>query len=390
MERSRKVMTILFVSNLVLMFGFQVWRAVFNNLAVEDLGLEAGAVGLVQSIREVPGLLGFLFVLMVALLGSEMRVMGVSVVILGAGLVITGMARGLLGLILGTLITSIGFHYFYSGSQAVLLQVTSRDEAPVALGKLSGVGSLASVLGTVSVLAAALVMGNRQILLWGGVLVMLVGVGLLPRMRMAQRYEGARHSTREAVRREYWLYYALTFLMGTRRHIFTTFAIFLLVRVHALATWQTAALFLVNSVMSFVATPYLGRLVSRFGERRTLLVNFVGLIGVFLGYAFVEATPVLVALFVLDNLSFGFTLALRSYFQKIVLVPQDITPNMSLGQSINHVAAVIIPVIGGWLWEAFDPAVPFLGGAVVAMVSLLLTFFWMQESTALAATGKAA
>ncbi len=389
MERTRKVVTILFVSNLVLMFGFQVWRAVFNNLAVEDLGLEAGAVGLVQSIREVPGLLGFLFVLMVALLGSEMRVMGVSVVTLGAGLVVTGMARSLLGLILGTLITSIGFHYFYSGSQAVLLQVTSRDEAPVALGKLSSVGSLASVLGTVSVLAAALVMGNRQILLWGGALVMLVGVGLLPRMRTAQRYEVARHSTREAMRREYWLYYALTFLMGTRRHIFTTFAIFLLVRVHGLATWQTAALFLVNSVVSFVAMPYLGRLVSRFGERRTLLVNFVGLIGVFLGYAFVEATPVLVALFVLDNLSFGFTLALRSYFQKIVLVPQDITPNMSLGQSINHVAAVIIPVIGGWLWEAFDPAVPFLGGAVVAVVSLLLTFFWMREPAALAATGEA-
>ena len=85
MSEHRRTMRALFVSNLVLMFGFQVWRTVFNNLAVDDLGLEAGAIGAIQSARELPGLMGFLFVLMVALLGSEMRVMGANIVLLGLG-----------------------------------------------------------------------------------------------------------------------------------------------------------------------------------------------------------------------------------------------------------------------------------------------------------------
>jgi predicted MFS family arabinose efflux permease len=210
------------------------------------------------------------------------------------------------------------------------------------------------------------------------------GLALLPFGQQPVRAERTGH--RPPLRRSYWLYYALQFLMGSRRHIFTTFAIFLLVRVHGLETWQTAILFFVNSVASFFALPQLGRLVGLFGERRTLAFNFVCLIGIFLGYATIESPIALIALFVIDNILFGFSLALNSYFQKIAVIPQDITPNMSVGQSINHVAAVIIPIVGGWMWETFDPAMPFLSGAFVALISLMLTY-WMREPHREAAWG---
>jgi predicted MFS family arabinose efflux permease len=323
--------------------------------------------------------MGFLFVLMVAVLGSEMRVMGANVVILGLGLLLTGLARDLPALILGTLVTSIGFHYFASGSEAVLLQVTAHAEAPRALGRLSSVGALASVLATLGVFGAALVINNHHILLVGGALVIVTGLALLPRMNLARWHEARGHSTRRSVRRSYWLYYAMTFLMGTRRHIFTTFAVFMLVRLHGLKTEQIAMLFLLNSAINFLALPLFGRWVGRFGERRVLAIDFVCLVGVFMGYATIDAVPALVALFVLDNILFGFNLAINSYFQKIAVIPQDITPNMSLGQSINHVAAVIIPAVGGWMWETFDPATPFLLGAGVAFVSTILTF-WMPSA----------
>lgn len=378
MSDHRKTTTTLIISNLILMFGFQVWRTVFNNLAVEDLGLEAIAVGAIQSIREVPGLMGFLLVVMVAVFGSELRSMGFNIIILGLGLVLTGLAQNFVTLVLGTLVSSIGFHYFYSGSQAVLLQVTESADTPHALGRLRSAGALGSILATLGVFGAALVLDNRSIMIAGGVLVCIAGVAMLPRMNVAREYDLERRPARESVRRDYWLYYALTFLMGSRRHVFTTFAIFLLVRVHGLETWQTAILFLINSAVNFLATPQLGRLVAHFGERRMLMFNFISLIAIFIGYATVSSTLVLVGLFVLDNLFFGFSLALNSYFQKIAMVREDITPNMSVGQSINHVAAVIIPVTGGWLWETFDPAVPFLGGAVVAFISLILTH-WLRE-----------
>ncbi len=377
MSDHRRIMQTVLISNLVLMFGFQVWRVVFNNLAVEDLGLGAGAVGAIQSIRELPGLMGFLFVWMVSLLGSELRVMGASVLLLGGGLIITGLSHDLLWMVLGTLVTSIGFHYFYSGSQAVALQVTDQRETPKTLGRLSSVGALAAILATVGVFFAAMLLDNRQIMVVGGVIVIIGGLALLPRMNVSRRYEYEEQPARESLRRRYWLYYALTFLMGTRRHIFTTFAIFMLVDVHQLSTSQTAMLFLINSVVSFVALPQIGRLVGRYGERRMLTLNFIFLIGIFFGYATVNEPLALIVLFVLDNMLFGVSLALTSYFQKIALIPQDITPNMSMGQSINHIAAVIIPIVGGWMWVTFDPALPFLSGVLVAVISLVL-LQWMQ------------
>ncbi len=377
MSENRRIMRTVIISNLVLMFGFQVWRVVFNNLAVEDLGLNAGAVGAIQSIRELPGLMGFLFVWMVSLLGSELRVMGVNILLLGGGLIRTGLSQGVLGMVLGTLVTSIGFHYFYSGSQAVALQVTDQRETPKTLGRLSSVGALAAILAPVGVFFAAMLLDNRQIMVVGGVIVIIGGLALLPRMNVSRRYEYEEQPARESLRRRYWLYYALTFLMGTRRHIFTTFAIFMLVDVHQLSTSQTAMLFLINSVVSFVALPQIGRLVGRYGERRMLTLNFIFLIGIFFGYATVNEPLALIVLFVLDNMLFGVSLALNSYFQKIALIPQDITPNMSMGQSINHIAAVIIPIVGGWMWVTFDPALPFLSGVLVAVISLVL-LQWMQ------------
>ena len=377
MVSDRRVLQSVIISNLVLNFGFQIWGVVFNNLAVGDLGLEAGAVGAIHSIREIPGLMGFLFVFLVSLLGSEMRVMGASVVLLGVGVALTGLAQDVLSLIFGTLVTSIGFHYYISGSPAVLMQVTDSDETPKALGRLSSLGAFGAVLATVVVFVAALVLNNRHIMIVGGAIVVVVGLALLPRMNVGRRVEHKGKRARESVRREYWLYYVLTFLMATRRHIFTTFAIFLLVRVHGLETSQTALLFLINGLVSFVALPQFGRLVARFGERRMLTVNFVGLVGIFMGYATIDSVMVLIPLFVVDNLFFGFSLAINSYFRRIAVVPEDITPNVSLGLSIGHVAAVIIPVLGGWMWETFDPATPFLGGAVIALISLVL-MQWMR------------
>jgi predicted MFS family arabinose efflux permease len=164
-------------------------------------------------------------------------------------------------------------------------------------------------------------------------------------------------------------------MMGSRRHIFTTFAIFMLVQVYGISVRETATLFLINSLISTFALAQLGKLVARFGERKVLTFNFAGLIGVFLGYAFVPILPVLYALFVLDHIFFGFNLAIDSYFQKIAHSQEEITSNVSMAQTINHVSALVVPILGGILWEQVAPAATFLAGVVIAIISLVLVQF---------------
>jgi predicted MFS family arabinose efflux permease len=378
MKDTKRLFRTLAVANLFLYLGFNVWRAVFNNFAVEELGVNAAQMGVIQSLREVPGLLGFMIGFLVLIL-SEMRLMGLSVLLLGLGLVLSGFSDSLSMFILGTLVVSVGFHFFYPSNSGIVLTAVSEEETPKVLGSLRSVASFAAVLGTVIVwvFVDGLQIGPLNIPAWGyRTTLLVVGVvvifGSFFALRNGQRHGVRRQKRKVVFRRSYWLYYLLTFLMGSRRHIFTTFAIFMLVDIYGIDVRQTATLLLVNSLISTYTSAQLGKLVARYGERKVLTFNFIG---VFLGYAYVPYLPILFVLFVIDHVFFGFNLAVDSYFQKIAQTPEEITSNLSLAQTINHVSALIVPILGGILWVRVSPSATFLAGVAIAVVSLVFVQF---------------
>lgn len=171
-------------------------------------------------------------------------------------------------------------------------------------------------------------------------------------------------------------------MMGSRRHIFSTFAIFMLVQVYGIDVRQTAALFLVNNLVSIYTSAQLGKLVGRFGERILLTVNFIGLICVFLGYAYISYLPILFALFVLDHIFFGFNLVVESYFQKIAHSPEEITSNVSMAKTINHISALVVPILDGVLWEVISHSATFMAGVGIAVISLVMVQFIRTQSPA--------
>ena len=389
MKDSKQLLRTLFVANLFLFLGFNVWNALFNNFAVEEIGISATQIGLTQSLRELPGLLGFLLGFLAIWL-SEMRIMGLSVLLLGLGLVTTGWANGLGSLILGAMITSIGFHWFYPSSNSVVLMGVGREEAPEVLGRLRSVAAFAAVLGTLIVwlFVEGAQIGPVSIAPWGyrNTFYVVGGVviaGSFFALRNGRRQGKLLQRRKVIFRRDYWLYYLLTFMMGSRRHIFSTFAIFMLVQIYGISVRETALLFLANSIVSTLILPQLGKLVARFGERRVLSFNFIGLIVVFLGYAWVPYLPVLYTLFVLDNIFFGFNLALESYFQKIAHTREEITSNVSMAQTINHVSALVVPILGGILWEQISPSATFMAGVGIAIISLVLVQFIRTQPVSL-------
>ncbi len=173
------------------------------------------------------------------------------------------------------------------------------------------------------------------------------------------------------MRRRYWLYYALTFMSGARRQIFIVFAGFLMVERFGFSAANIALLFLINHAFNAWIAPKVGRFVSRFGERTALTLEYGGLIIVFTAYAFVQTAWLAVILYVLDHLLFAMAIAIRSYFQKIA-DPADIASTAGVSFTINHIAAVVIPVTFGLVW-LYSPAAVFLAGASMAALSLLLS-----------------
>jgi predicted MFS family arabinose efflux permease len=349
--------------------AFSVWQALLNNFALETAAFTGREIGILQSLREVPGFLAFTTVF-VLLIIREQTFAVASVALLGAGVALTGFLPGEYGLYFTTVLMSTGFHYFYTVQQSLTLQWIEKERAPEVMGRLSSASSIAALVAFAAVWLGMEYFDAGYRLLYlvaGGAAVLIAGASFFVFPAFAEVVPQRKHLL---MRRRYWLYYALTFMSGARRQIFIVFAGFLMVEKFGFSAANIALLFLVNHVINAWAAPRIGRLIGRFGERLALTLEYIGLIVIFTAYAFVEWASLAIVLYVADHLLFAMAIAIKSYFQKIA-DPADIASTAGVSFTINHIAAVVIPVAFGMVW-LYSPSVVFLAGAMMAAVSLLL------------------
>jgi len=370
-KNNRQIFFFIVVSNFMLYCGFRIWQTMFNNFAVEEIGVRPVDIGWIQSLREVPGFLAFILGI-ITLFISEAKIMGFSIILLGIGIFLTGHVYTVPYFIMATVLMSIGFHFFVPCNSAIVMMLTKSKDAPKTMGQLRSIGAVAALTGSVIVYVLTGFLNYRQIFMLLGLILTAGGVVLLFMKGLKENLPLFR---KIKLRKRYGLYYVLAFLMGSRRHIFTTFAIFLLIKKFGISVQTTAILFMINSFINIFSLQVVGRLVGRYGERLMLSISFSLLILIFLGYAFINSLPVLFLFFIVDNILFGFNLALKTYFKKIVVSDDEITSNFSVELAINHLAALVIPVTGGIIWQAIGSQAPFLIGAGMLVISLVLMQF---------------
>ncbi len=347
--------------------GLHVWQTLFDNFAVTVVHLDGHHVGVIQSVREIPGFMSLLVVYVLLVL-KEHRLSALSVLLLGVGLAATGMLPSFAGLILTTLVMSFGFHYYETTYQSLGLQYFDKSVAPAVFGKLRSYAALSSMVTGVLVFVLVMFLSFFQLYLLFGILV--AGVGLWAFSRNPASADMIPQHKKLIFKKRYWLYYALTFMAGARRQIFMAFAVFLLVKKFEYSVQGIAVLFLINNGINYFLSPFIGRCIGRFGERRMLSLEYLALIVIFIAYALVDSRMLAGVLYVLDHIFFNFAIAINTFFQKIA-DPRDIAPSMAMGFTINHVAAVVLPALGGLLWLV-DYRIPFLAGAGMSFVSLML------------------
>ncbi|KIX11166.1 MFS transporter [Dethiosulfatarculus sandiegensis] len=364
---NKKMFFFLLVMAVTCATGFQGWRTIYNNFAVEQVGITGQENGIIQGMREIPGFLSFL-VIYVLLFIKEHHLAAVSVLIMGMGVAFTGVLDSFGGLLFSTMVMSFGFHYYETVNQSLTLQHFSSTQTPLVLGRVRSANALANITVGISVIGLSYVLDYSAIFGLLGGLVAVVGLGAY--FSNPSPKETTPQQKKFILRSRYKLFYALTFMAGARRQVFVAFAVFLLVQRFSFSLQEIAVLFLINNVINFFVAPMVGKAINRFGERTVLSVEYSMLIIVFLVYAFAQSKAVVAAAYVLDHIFFSCSIAIPSFFRKIA-DPGEVAPSMAVGFTINHIVAVIIPVIGGLVWMV-DYRIPFVGGAVLAGVSLYL------------------
>ena len=365
---ARRMFIFLLILTVASSLGFQGWRTLINNFAVEAGNLSGFDMGLVQSIREIPGFLALLVIYLLLFI-SEHRLGALSVLIMGIGVAATGLFPTTLGLILTTLIMSFGFHYYETVNQSLTLQYFDYGTAPLVFGRLKSMAAATNIaVGGLIFLLSSWLSYVQLFAVLGGVVV-IAGAWCLTQDPSDKDLPPQR---REMVfRRKYWLFYLLSLLAGSRRQIFVALAVFLLVKKFGFSLQEITVLFVINNIIGYFANPLIGKVVNRFGELAVLSFEYAVLVVVFVTYAYTDSKLVVALMYIVDHLVFNFSIAIKTFFQKIA-DPQDIAPSMAVGFTINHVAAVAIPALGGLIWLV-DYRMVFLGGVGLALGSLVLT-----------------
>ncbi|MFY2822840.1 MFS transporter [Ruegeria sp. MALMAid1280] len=370
----RRPITLLFVMALTMPIAFNAWSALLNNFVIEVANFDGADIGLLHTVREIPGFLAVGVIAVIIFVREQVLAM-ISLMMLGVATAVTAWFPSLGGLLFVTLFSSIGFHYYETVNQSLQLQWLPKDRAPQVLGWLVAMGSAATavVYGLIVLTWDRLDLSYNFVFMAAGGVTALLALFCLVAY---PQFDAPTPQTKKLIlRKRYWLYYALQFMAGARRQIFVVFAGFMMVEKFGFEVHELTSLYLINLVINMAAAPMLGKAVSMFGERRTLIFEYTGLAIVFAAYGGIYwfGWGVLLAaiLYVIDHVLFALALALKTYFQKIA-DPADIAPTAAVAFTINHIAAVFLPALLGLLWVV-SPGAVFGLAAVMALVSLALS-----------------
>jgi MFS family permease len=336
-----------------------------TNFLVEEIGVSGFEQGLLESVRESCGVIAF-GVLAILAGFAEPLVGAAMLLLLAAGLAAYAGVHSYWMVMVLSLVWSQGLHVWMPLPNSMTLALAEPGRTGHRLGQVGAAGSAGWGLG----LGAALLLGvlgvsMRPMYLVAG------GAGALGALACLGIYRKVKTpGPRFVFRRRYGLYYLLCFLEGWRKQIFICFSGFLLVKIHHTSLPVMLGLFAVVQVIGFFASPRVGRLIDRVGERRVLVAYFASLIAVFLGYALVGNLYVLYALFVADGVVWTLAMAMTTYVNRIA-PPSEHTPTLSMGVAMNHVAAVAMPLVGGALWQYAGYRWTFALGALAVALSIV-------------------
>ena len=374
-ENLRSPLGFLILVSVAMPIAMSGWLALLNNFVVEKANFTGSEIGWLHTVREIPGFLTFTIVFILFFV-REQRLIIFSLITLGFSVALVGYFPFFSGLMITTLISSIGFHYFEAAQQTLQLQWLDKKKAPQILGWLLASSSLASLItfGFVAVMYSYFEPTYQQVYFTCGIITVLLATFALffwPKFPTFKQ-----RKQRIVIKKAYWLYYILQFVCGARRQIFSVFAAFMLVEKFGLEVHQVSWLLLLNFSINILFGPFVGWLIGRIGEKWTLITEYSGLTLVFFSYSLIYFLDfpawVAAALYIIDHLFYAMMIAQKTYLQKIAL-SEDLAPTTAVAFTINHIAAVFLPVVLGYVWIISPPLV-FILATFLALSSLILSF----------------
>jgi predicted MFS family arabinose efflux permease len=355
-----------------------IFTATLNNYLADVHGLDAAARGWLELPRELPGFLIMFVAGALLTVASESRMAAVAMLLTAAGAAGLGfLSPTTTAVVLFVTVWSLGDHVIFAVEGPIGLRLAQGGREGRRLGQFGGARNLGTIAGVGIVFALAKLLGDRYDVFYGLAASFALVAGVFYGSLRLWR-TGAR-SRRLVFKRRYRLFYAISALFGIRKQIFLAFGAWVLIQIHGVSVSTIALLYFVAATLGVVMRPLLGEVIDWLGERTVLVVDELLLLAVCLTYAFASdlvGAPVdlwlLYGAYVLDSVLFALRVARTTYLGKIAEDPADITPTIATGITIDHAVAMSLPVLSGYIWEAYGFRWVFLLAGAIAVAGFFV------------------
>lgn len=369
LKSSPKNLKLVLLASFLVMFGFGIYNATYYNFITDVIKIDPENLGRLEAIRELPGLLMIFFSLLTSKF-PDRTTGAISSLIACVGFAAYMQVSGIQGLILWTFIWSVGMHIWFPLQSALIMSFAPKGNH----GKYAGISSSVTAVSQLCGMGVVFLIGNHLSYSWWyfAVAVFMILAAIL--LMTVPKEVGEINRAPMAFKKKFTHYYVLTFLEGCRKQVFITFAVYVLTHEFDTPVRIIALLMCVNNLINIFGYPIIGKLADKIGERTILQISYFCLIFVYFGYAFGKDVRILYLMYILDNIFYLSTICLTTYVKKLSDNNELLTA-LSTGQTFNHLAACVVPIIGGLAWEKWGYSFTFIGSTVIVIISMFYASF---------------
>lgn len=378
---NKKDFTLFLLASALLGITQSIDTSFFNNFLNDTFHLTVSQRTLLEIPREFPGF-AVVFVSTLLLFLGDIRIAVVANGLAAFGMLGMGyFAADYNSVVIWLLVFSMGQHLFMPISNSIAMNLSDQANMGKKLGQINGANTLVFLLAN---LTFALIFKNIEvnyqvIFLVGSITFLIAGILI---MQMEPHKPKNAKGFKLVFRKEYKLYYILNILYGARKQVFLTFAPWVLIKIFNQGVSTFATLGFIIAAASIFFKPFVGYLIDKLGERFVLAGEAIILIFICLGYAFSKtffeglgkgelAIIFIFACYIIDQMLMASTMARATYLRRIAVTPEDVSPSLSMGTTLDHALAMFVPWIGGLLWATWGYEYVFIAGAIIAVLNLI-------------------
>ncbi|OFW58698.1 MAG: hypothetical protein A2133_08280 [Actinobacteria bacterium RBG_16_64_13] len=357
-------------------FAMNAHGGIVTNYFNDVLHLSGPQFGYIMAIREIGGFV-LIFLTAAFYRVSLQRLTAGALVVLAIGYALYSLAGDFWTVIPWVLVTSFGMHTVLQTQTSLGMSLTTAARSGSVLGRLGAVqqgGTLAGLVMVFLIFKLHWLSYRPTFIILGAVaFIAALAVVRFPHLHEGQLRRVAPKREPIVWSRHYRLYYWVCLLDGARQQIFFSFGTWVLVNRFGLEVKDVVLVLLAVTFAGIFTSPWLGRAVDRYGERRILSIINIAFIGALAGYALANSV-IMAAVFYCVYVVIAPTAFIggSTYLRKIC-APRDLSASLAMGLTIAHATAIAVPVVTGFILNFVGYQVPFFIACGIAVVAFFVT-----------------